>query len=89
MIVFASLIKLHVLKGFAHPIILPFLFVMICLAFGILTHYIIERPILSWLRRFLGNRNRKEVQPLAKANRSVSIKASSTLEPTASTKPAS
>jgi len=49
MLVFASLIKLNILKGFAHPIILPFLLVVICLVVVILTHYTIERLILSWL----------------------------------------
>jgi hypothetical protein len=58
MIVFASLIKLHILKAVAYPIILPLLLVVICIVSGILIHYAIERPMLSWLRGFLSNSNR-------------------------------
>jgi exopolysaccharide production protein ExoZ len=50
MILFAFLIKYHVLKPIAYPIILPLLFVVISLGFGLLIHYSIERPILAWLR---------------------------------------
>jgi exopolysaccharide production protein ExoZ len=50
MTLFASLIRFHILKPIAYPIILPLLFVMVCIVFGFLIHYFIERPILVWLR---------------------------------------
>jgi exopolysaccharide production protein ExoZ len=50
MILFATLIKYHVLRPIPYPIILPSLFVVISLGFGLLIHYSVERPILAWLR---------------------------------------
>jgi peptidoglycan/LPS O-acetylase OafA/YrhL len=50
MILFAFLIKYHFLKPIAFPIVLPLLFVVISIGFGLLIHYLIERPILVWLR---------------------------------------
>jgi exopolysaccharide production protein ExoZ len=50
MILFAFLIKYHFLKPIAYPIVLPLLFVVISIGFGLVIHYLIERPILAWLR---------------------------------------
>jgi exopolysaccharide production protein ExoZ len=50
MILYASLIRFHILKPIAYPIILPLLLVPVCIVFGFLIHYFIERPILVWLR---------------------------------------
>ncbi|HYZ74984.1 MAG TPA: hypothetical protein VE641_18035 [Chthoniobacterales bacterium] len=49
MIVFAFLMKHHVLGATHIPNILP-LAVTIAVVFGPLAHYLVERPILSWLR---------------------------------------
>jgi len=49
MIVFAFLMKHHVLKAVHIPIVLP-LAVLIAVVFGLLAHYLVERPILSWSR---------------------------------------
>jgi hypothetical protein len=46
----AFVIKLHVLKPIAYPIVVPLLLVVICIAFGLFVHYTIERPVLAWLR---------------------------------------
>ncbi len=58
MIVFATLIKYHFLTSVPYPIILPLLFVVICIVFGLLIHYFIERPILVWLRGCLHTQDR-------------------------------
>jgi exopolysaccharide production protein ExoZ len=58
MILFAFLIKFHVLKPIAYPIILPLLFVVISVVFGLLIHYSIERPILAWQRGCLRTQDR-------------------------------
>jgi exopolysaccharide production protein ExoZ len=50
MILFATLIKYHVLRPIAYPVVLPLLFVVVSLGFGLLVHYSIERPVLAWLR---------------------------------------
>jgi len=50
MILFAFLIKYHFLTRIAYPIIWPLLFVVISIVVGVLVHYLIERPILAWLR---------------------------------------
>jgi exopolysaccharide production protein ExoZ len=50
MILFAFLIKYHVLKPIAYPVILPLLVIVISVALGLLVHYSIERPVLAWLR---------------------------------------
>ena len=50
MILFAFLIKYHFLTHIAYPIIWPLLFVVISIVVGVLVHYLIERPILAWLR---------------------------------------
>jgi peptidoglycan/LPS O-acetylase OafA/YrhL len=52
MIVFAFLMKHHVLGATHIPIVLP-LVVVIAVLFGLLAHYMVERPILSWLRGHL------------------------------------
>jgi hypothetical protein len=49
MIVFAFLMKHHVLAARHIPNILP-LAVTIAVVSGPLAHYLVERPILSWLR---------------------------------------
>jgi peptidoglycan/LPS O-acetylase OafA/YrhL len=49
MIVFAFLMKHHVLGAMHIPIVLP-LVVVTAVVFGVLAHYLVERPILSWLR---------------------------------------
>jgi exopolysaccharide production protein ExoZ len=49
MIVFAFLMKHHVLGATHIWIILP-LVVTIAVVFGLLAHYFVERPILNWLR---------------------------------------
>jgi exopolysaccharide production protein ExoZ len=58
MIVFATLIKYHFLTSVGYPIIWPLLFVVICIVFGLLIHYFIERPILAWLRGCLHTQDR-------------------------------
>jgi exopolysaccharide production protein ExoZ len=50
MIVFASLIHSHLLRPIPFPIVLPLFFAMVCLLFGLLVHYRIERPLLAWSR---------------------------------------
>jgi exopolysaccharide production protein ExoZ len=50
MILFATLIKLHLLKSVAYPIIWPLIFVFISTVLGLLVHYTVERPTLGWLR---------------------------------------
>ncbi len=50
MILFATLVKYHVLKPIPYPIILPLLLVVISVVFGLLIHYSIERPVLAWFR---------------------------------------
>jgi exopolysaccharide production protein ExoZ len=55
MILFASLIRFHVLKPIAYPIILPVFFAIVSLVFGLLIHYFFERPILGFLRGYLHN----------------------------------
>jgi exopolysaccharide production protein ExoZ len=57
MILFAFLIKHHVLKPIAYPGILPFLFVVISAAFGLAVHLSVERPVLAWLRGRLATPN--------------------------------
>jgi exopolysaccharide production protein ExoZ len=52
MIVFAFLMKHHVLGATHIPIVLP-LVVVTAVAFGLLAHYLVERPILNWLRGHL------------------------------------
>jgi exopolysaccharide production protein ExoZ len=49
MIVFAFLMKHNVLKATHIPFVLP-LVIVIAVAVGLLAHYMVERPILSWLR---------------------------------------
>lgn len=56
MILFAFLIKLHILRLTAYPIIFPLLFVLVSTIFGLFTHYWIERPVLAWLRGCLKSR---------------------------------
>ena len=56
MVLFATLIKYHILKPIPYPIVLPLLFILISIAFGLLIHYSIERPILAWLRSSLPHR---------------------------------
>ena len=58
MILFAFLIKYHFLKSIAFPIVLPLLFVVISIGFGLVIHYLIERPILAWLRGCLRTQDR-------------------------------
>jgi exopolysaccharide production protein ExoZ len=50
MILFAFLMKHQVLRATSFPIILPLVMVAISVAFGLLVHYSVERPILRWLR---------------------------------------
>lgn len=52
MIVFAFLMKHHVLAATHIPIVLP-LAVVTAVVFGLLAHYLVERPILNWLRGHL------------------------------------
>jgi len=58
MILFAFLIKYHFLKPIAFPFVLPLLFVVISIGFGLVIHYLIERPILAWLRGCLRTQER-------------------------------
>jgi exopolysaccharide production protein ExoZ len=58
MILFAFLIKHHFLKPMAFPFVLPLLFVVISIGFGLVIHYLIERPILAWLRGCLHTQDR-------------------------------
>src|SRR5271170_100829 len=53
MILFASLIKLRILKPTGYPIVWPLLLVIACTLFGLLVHYRVERPLLAWLRERL------------------------------------
>ena len=69
MIVIAFLIKLHILRAIAYPIVLPLLFVVICIVFGLLTHFLIERPVLAWFRCCLPTQDR--LRKLAVALRGV------------------
>jgi peptidoglycan/LPS O-acetylase OafA/YrhL len=66
MIVFAFLMKHHVLKATHIPIVLP-LAVVIAVLFGLLAHYFVERPILSWLRGQLEH-GRSQVKKLTTAS---------------------
>ena len=50
MIVFAFLMKHHVLGAMRIPIILPLVMVVFAVVFCLLAHYFVERPILNWLR---------------------------------------
>jgi exopolysaccharide production protein ExoZ len=50
MIIAAFLIKFHILKSLAFPLVLPLVLVIVCIGFSLLVHYSIERPILAWLR---------------------------------------
>jgi exopolysaccharide production protein ExoZ len=58
MILFATLVKYHVLKPIPYPIILPLLLVVISVVFGLLIHYSIERPVLAWFRGSLHAQDR-------------------------------
>jgi exopolysaccharide production protein ExoZ len=53
MIIFAFLIRFHLAKPIAYPIIYPLFFTLISIVLGLLTHYFLERPILSCLRSCL------------------------------------
>jgi exopolysaccharide production protein ExoZ len=53
MILFAFLIRYHVLRPIAYPVILPLVVVIVCIVFGLCVYYFIERPILGWSRRLL------------------------------------
>jgi exopolysaccharide production protein ExoZ len=50
MILFAFLMKHQVIRPISFPLILPLVMVGISVVFGLLVHYFVERPILSWLR---------------------------------------
>lgn len=56
MIVYAFLMKHHVLRPIGVPIILPLLAAGTCVVFGLLAHYFVECPILGWLRGRLPKR---------------------------------
>jgi exopolysaccharide production protein ExoZ len=56
MIMFAFLMKHHVIRAISFPLILPLVVLGISVAFGLLVHYFVERPILSWLRGQLQHR---------------------------------
>jgi exopolysaccharide production protein ExoZ len=68
MILFASLIRYHILKPTAYPMLWPWLFAMLSIAIGLLMHRSIERPILAWLRGSLQSRVRPALLPLAASN---------------------
>jgi exopolysaccharide production protein ExoZ len=53
MIIFATLIRLHLTKPIAYPIFYPLVFTLISIVFGLLAHYFLERPMLNWLRTHL------------------------------------
>lgn len=50
MIVFAFLMKHHVIRATSFTIVLPLVVAGIAVVFGLLVHYFTERPILRWLR---------------------------------------
>ena len=66
MIVFAFLMKHHVLGATSIPVIVP-LIVVIAVVFGLLAHYVVERPILSWFQGQLGN-GQSQLKKLTAAN---------------------
>jgi exopolysaccharide production protein ExoZ len=57
MIGFAFLIRFHLAKPIAYPIIYPLLFALLSIVLGLLTHYFLERPILSCLRGWLSGKH--------------------------------
>ncbi len=65
MILFAFLIRFHILKPIAYPIIFPLLLVVICTVFGLIIHYLVERPILALLRNWLPMTGQRSVPGLS------------------------
>jgi len=53
MIIFATLIRFHLAKPIAYPMFYPLLFTVISIVFGLHVHYLLERPMLNWLRSCL------------------------------------
>jgi exopolysaccharide production protein ExoZ len=73
MIVFASLINSHILKPIPYPIFYTLLFTVICIIFGLLIHYLVERPILAWLRSRLQVKRSARLAPSEKGASEASL----------------
>jgi peptidoglycan/LPS O-acetylase OafA/YrhL len=61
------------LKPIPYPIFYTLLFTVICIIFGLLIHYLVERPILAWLRSRLQVKRSARLAPSEKGASEASL----------------